>query len=254
MSNLLQRVITGIIIAAITIFIAYKGNIYFNIFSIILGALTYSEYIKITQKHHNKLLIISGAVFYLFFALLILFKILPQNLILYVCLSSVILYFITYIQHQANIWMPLGFIYNSLPVISLIFIREKSFAYIIYLFLIIWSTDIGGYIFGKIIGGKKIAPRISPKKTYAGAIGGILLAFIASFIYLYLTQNVTQNLIIGIFVLSIISQYGDLLESYIKRKFNIKDSGNILPGHGGVLDRVDGLMIASIFFALFLGI
>ena len=108
-------------------------------------------------------------------------------------------------------------------------------------------TDIGGYIFGKIFKGKKLT-KISPKKTYSGMIGSFSLSII---ITLFLFQNFfsTIEIIAYSFIISAISQFGDLLISFIKRKAKIKDTGNILPGHGGVLDRLDG-----IFFAIPMGI
>tara|TARA_B100000242_G_C42888002_1_gene411983 strand:- start:161 stop:616 length:456 start_codon:yes stop_codon:yes gene_type:complete len=108
-------------------------------------------------------------------------------------------------------------------------------------------TDIGGYIFGKIFKGKKLT-KISPKKTYSGMIGSFSLSII---ITLFLFQNFfsTIEIIVYSFIISAISQFGDLLISFIKRKAKIKDTGNILPGHGGVLDRLDG-----IFFAIPIGI
>ncbi|NQV54978.1 MAG: phosphatidate cytidylyltransferase, partial [Rhodospirillales bacterium] len=118
---------------------------------------------------------------------------------------------------------------------------------IIWLFLVVWATDIGAYVFGRSIGGFKLAPSISPNKTWAGLIGGIASAIaVASII------SATGNAKTGILTLiilsaaaALISQCGDLLESWIKRRFNAKDSGNLIPGHGGLLDRVDGLFLAA---------
>ena len=109
-------------------------------------------------------------------------------------------------------------------------------------------TDIGGYIFGKIFKGPKLT-RISPKKTYAGVIGSLLVSLIAGLIFInYLNKDIiTLNLnglpiIIIILFISFISQIGDLIISYFKRKANLKDTGKIIPGHGGLLDRIDGLI------------
>ena len=117
---------------------------------------------------------------------------------------------------------------------------------LIFLLLICISTDVGGYIFGKTLGGKKFT-KISPNKTYSGILGSFILSIVfGSFFYLkfgeFLILN--QHFIIFIFVISLISQLGDLSISYIKRKAKIKDTGSILPGHGGVLDRIDGILFA----------
>lgn len=118
----------------------------------------------------------------------------------------------------------------------------------IHLFMIILitciSTDIGGYIFGKIIKGPKIT-KISPNKTYAGLMGGYILSFF--FIYAYKTAynySYDFNLIFFILFISISSQVGDILMSFIKRRYNLKDTGTLIPGHGGILDRIDGMILA----------
>ena len=117
---------------------------------------------------------------------------------------------------------------------------------LIFLLLICISTDVGGYIFGKTLGGKKFT-KISPNKTYSGIIGSFILSiFFGSFFYLKFDEILilNQHFIIFILVISLISQLGDLSISYIKRRAKIKDTGSILPGHGGVLDRIDGILFA----------
>ena len=250
MSNLLQRIITGAIIASVAVCIAYRGGVYFAFFVLCLGALVFSEYVNITKQYYSKFLFKINAILYLIFGSLVLSGVSFYSILLFVCVCTAGLYFLSFVTKPVNYWMPFGFIYSSLPVVALIYIRTYSFMSIIYLFLIIWSTDIGGYVFGKMIGGKKIAPKISPKKTYSGAIGGLILSFIVVLIYLFINDGFSYNLLFGAIMLSIFSQYGDLFESAIKRKFKVKDSGNILPGHGGIMDRVDGLIFAAVVFAL----
>jgi len=120
----------------------------------------------------------------------------------------------------------------------------------LWLFLITWLTDIGGYIFGKFIGGPKLT-KISPNKTWSGALGSFVLSQF-SFLIFYLEPNFTYGFYIFVIqlFLSLIGQVGDLLMSYIKRKNNIKDSSKLIPGHGGFLDRMDGLIWIIIFGSL----
>ena len=127
--------------------------------------------------------------------------------------------------------------------------RSESPIFFLYIISICFFTDIGGYIFGKIIGGKKLS-KISPNKTIAGAIGSFILSIIPliitlNFNFLDLEFNLTN--IIFCLLISLISQIGDLFISLIKRKAKIKDTGNLLPGHGGILDRVDGIIFAVPF-------
>ena len=104
------------------------------------------------------------------------------------------------------------------------------------------STDIGGYTFGKLFKGKKLT-KISPNKTYSGLIGSLLISVFVSFIF-FRNLDLTINYLAITIILSIISQIGDLLISFLKRKAKIKDTGKFLPGHGGLLDRIDGILFA----------
>jgi len=120
-----------------------------------------------------------------------------------------------------------------------------------WLFAVVWATDIGGYAVGKSVGGAKLAPAISPGKTWAGFFGGTVLAALAAAAFAPLTQDVLRLALLGAGV-SLASQAGDLLESAVKRHFEVKDSGCIIPGHGGVFDRLDGLLVAAVLVATFL--
>ena len=135
MSNLLQRIITGAIIASAAVWISYQGGAYFAFFVICLGALVFSEYVNITKQYYNKPLFMLNAILYLVFSILVLGKISLYNILQFVCVCTVCLYFLTFISKPTNYWMPFGFIYSTLPVVALIYIRSYSFTYIIYLFL-----------------------------------------------------------------------------------------------------------------------
>lgn len=149
----------------------------------------------------------------------------------------------------------LGIPYILLPCISLIGLRIMYFPELstlsiwptLYVIAIVAATDTGAYIAGRAIGGPKLAPKISPGKTWAGLIGGMGCAVLASVAfqdYVILPNSLTGAIAVGM-VLAIVSQLGDLFESWIKRRAKVKDSGTLLPGHGGLLDRVDGLLFAA---------
>ena len=158
-------------------------------------------------------------------------------------------------------WLVLGGVYISAAIFSIWWLREGSESglfYFVWLLVVVWATDIGGYLFGMTIGGPKLAPSISPNKTWSGFIGGILLATLGGYgVVMYFSDqeqisNLASVVALGV-GMSIVSQLGDLFESKIKRRFGVKDSGNVIPGHGGLFDRIDGLMAASIFMALLNG-
>ena len=145
--------------------------------------------------------------------------------------------------------------YMFLFSLTIILFLNQSFEInkmkILFLLFICIFTDIGGYVFGKIIGGKKLT-KISPNKTYSGLVGSFILPFIIGYLFYYSQDNLKSiniNILFLIFMVSFISQIGDLFISYLKRRAKIKDTGSFLPGHGGILDRIDGIL-----FALPLGI
>ena len=148
------------------------------------------------------------------------------------------------------VWPISGLLYIGVACAGLLILRadpEQGRGLVVAFFAVIWATDIGAYLVGRAVGGPKLAPTISPKKTWSGAIGGAVCAMVAGF----LTGNAmdlshSSAVLLGIAgVISVVSQIGDLVESWWKRHFGVKDSGNLIPGHGGILDRIDGVLLAS---------
>jgi phosphatidate cytidylyltransferase len=149
-------------------------------------------------------------------------------------------------------WAAAGLCYAAAAEIASVLVRLDQawgFAALILVLLVVWVTDIGGYFAGRGIGGPKLWPRVSPKKTWAGAIGGFVasLAIAAGFAVFKLGE--TGPLLLLAAALSIASQLGDLFESAVKRRFGVKDSSQIIPGHGGLLDRLDGFVAAIVLAA-----
>ena len=155
------------------------------------------------------------------------------------------------------VWLPIGIVYAGLSAVAMAAIRGNDavgFGAMIFVFAIVWSTDILAYFVGRAIGGPKLAPRISPGKTWSGAIGGTIAGILAGLaVTLSIFQTVSLWHVLVALLLSVSSQIGDLFESFIKRRFGVKDSSRLIPGHGGVMDRVDGLVFAC-FAAFFLAI
>tara|TARA_X000001036_G_scaffold29388_1_gene24253 strand:- start:161 stop:622 length:462 start_codon:yes stop_codon:yes gene_type:complete len=128
---------------------------------------------------------------------------------------------------------------------------NQDYFHILFIAIICISTDIGGYIFGKLLKGPKLT-KLSPNKTYAGVIGSFLLAIIIIILFFELTFNIFNfrfdlETLIFVLAVSLVSQIGDIIISYFKRLSKIKDTGNIIPGHGGILDRIDGMIFAYPF-------
>jgi phosphatidate cytidylyltransferase len=152
-----------------------------------------------------------------------------------------------------------GFIFLIFSFYSVYFIRNEldKHGLLIFLFIVLIcvSTDIGGYIFGKLFKGPKLT-KISPKKTYAGVFGGYFLSIIFTHILinyseLFRDQNFGRDEFIFVLLISTVSQVGDIIISYFKRLSKIKDTGKLIPGHGGILDRIDGMLFAFPFYFIF---
>ncbi len=163
-----------------------------------------------------------------------------------------------------KLWRAGGLIYIGIPIVALIYVRNGGPGVtlsvgrdaMLFLLAAVWGSDIGAYAFGRLIGGAKLAPRISPSKTWAGAIGGIVVAGFAVVPVYHLGSDWADEYSLSIIfsvgaVLAIASQIGDLFESSVKRHFNVKDTGTLIPGHGGILDRIDGLLFAAPVMASF---
>ncbi len=200
------RILTSIFLF-IAIYLIFINNIFLIIFLSIIFIISYYEFYKLIVLIKQKL------------------RFSYYNFICYNIFFFIYLSFFTFI------------IYNSL-------IHENNDnILILFILFICILTDVGGILFGKLIGGKKLT-KISPNKTIAGSIGGFILSFLCLFLFLnFIPNNSLFNLSILVITTSFFSQIGDLFVSFLKRKAKVKDTGKILPGHGGLLDRIDGILL-----------
>jgi len=148
-----------------------------------------------------------------------------------------------------------GVAYVLLAGVALLWLRADPVAGradVLFLLLVVWAGDIGAYLVGRWVGGPRLAPRISPGKTWSGSLGGLLAAIAVGVLTAHLTSEALtiwrSALIAGL--LGVVAQAGDLLESYVKRRLQVKDSGHLIPGHGGLFDRLDGVLAAAPMAAL----
>ena len=178
-----------------------------------------------------------------------------SNLFSYFLIITLLISFYEWHKICKNIILKLfGFIYLIFSFYTVYKLENFNDSYIYFLFIIILciATDIGGYVFGNLFKGPKLT-HLSPKKTISGLIGSYILTFIASIIFLNffhyysLNVNFNMNFIIFVFLISSVSQLGDIFISYFKRLSKMKDTGKLIPGHGGLLDRIDGMIFAFLF-------
>ena len=161
---------------------------------------------------------------------------------------------VTSIAPERRNWVAAGFCYAAAAEIASVLVRldpANGFAALMFVLLIVWVTDSGGYFAGRGIGGPKLWPRVSPKKTWAGAAGGFAASLGVAIGFAGFSLGKIGPLLVLSAVLSVISQLGDLFESAVKRRFGVKDSSHIIPGHGGLMDRLDGFVAAVVVAAIF---
>jgi phosphatidate cytidylyltransferase len=254
-SELRLRIMSALVLAAIALLAVWAGGGVFLIFASAMALLVFLEWTSLTGlSAFESLRLRAFALMLAPLLVLALFGTGAAIIVLCVCAAA------TYVMTSAAtketaIWAAAAVFYCGLAAVALVGLRDdaQGIALILLLFAIVWGTDIGAYFVGRKLGGPKLAPKISPGKTQSGAIGGLMIAVVCAVAIAVTTGvlNPLLALLIAAFV-SIISQLGDLFESYLKRRFNVKDSGTIIPGHGGMFDRVDGLMPAAIaLFMLF---
>ncbi|CAK0773055.1 phosphatidate cytidylyltransferase [Azospirillaceae bacterium] len=171
-------------------------------------------------------------------------------------LSSVVfLIGLRWVAFRDRVLLALGIPYLALCGVGLVWLRERSnigLELVLFLFCVVWATDIGAYAVGRMIGGPRLAPDISPRKTWAGLWGGMVSGALTAGAFAWIADAKQPLIALAVgAALAIIEQIGDLFESAVKRRYKVKDSGHLIPGHGGLLDRIDGLIAATPAFALF---
>ncbi|MCM2293625.1 phosphatidate cytidylyltransferase [Allorhizobium sp. BGMRC 0089] len=249
MSKELQlRTLSSIVMLIVVLIATFMGGMAFRLLSVVIGVAVYLEWSEITQKDNSTLR--AKTVGWMVIVVLAFNLVLGDSSfslpILGGCGLTLIL---LALLRKLNWWLPGGVFYAGLCMVSLTSIRGDDalgFVAMLFVFVIVWSTDILAYFIGRAIGGPKLAPRISPGKTWSGAIAGTIAGIAGGSIVAFgFFSSVGWWIPLLSLVLSVFSQMGDLFESFIKRRFGVKDSGRLIPGHGGVMDRVDGLLAAS---------
>ena len=252
-SELRLRILSGIVLAVVVLLATWLGGFAFRVLASGMALLIYYEWSTITRLTDTdfranafgwlSVTLVAGLVIFGF-----------DEFALPVLIGATLIGLAYSIALKGSGWLTGGIVYSGLTAISLAAIRGDTahgFAAMLFIFAVVWATDILAYFVGRAIGGPKLAPPISPGKTWSGAIGGAISAVIAGTLVhmAFFSLNGLWVPIIAL-VLSVFSQVGDLFESFIKRRFGVKDSSRLIPGHGGVMDRVDGLVFAC--FAAFL--
>ncbi|MDG4897809.1 phosphatidate cytidylyltransferase [Mesorhizobium sp. WSM4976] len=252
MSNLQQRVISAIVMAALTLVLTWLGGLPFRLFCAGITALIFYEWTHMARPGNGAALGLLPEALILVFIGALIAGVPALWLLLLVAMLVAVAAVAARIREAAH-WEASGVAYAALSSFSLAYLRDDNHSglmAILFLFAVVWATDIAAYFVGRAVGGPKLAPSISPGKTQSGAVGGAVGGLVAGLL-LAIAAGAGNLVQLGLaaLALSIVSQVGDLFESWVKRRHGAKDSSNLIPGHGGVMDRVDGLVAAA--FALY---
>ncbi|MEP3046416.1 MAG: phosphatidate cytidylyltransferase [Roseibium sp.] len=250
-SDLGLRFVSAMILGPLVLWITYLGGTAYALLVLVAAVLFLWEWFSITGTK-----LFSPAAF-AGYASLVGLSVFhqagePQISVIIVLATTVAAYPLARFSREGR-WAGEGILYSGLALYSLLAIRSGSagLAVTFFLFFVVWATDIFAYFVGRSVGGPKLWARISPKKTWSGAVGGLVLAVVFG-VGIAMVFRLEGLFGWGLLAagLSIVSQAGDLLESAIKRRFDVKDSSQLIPGHGGIMDRIDGLVAAAIFAVL----
>jgi phosphatidate cytidylyltransferase len=247
--NLLTRVAAALVLAPLAIAVAYAGGWLWTALVTFAAIGLYVEWLTIVGSRTLRP-VVAGVVALAMAGLVLTTGRLDASLLVLVAgLAG-----IAVLSPQRRRWTATGFGYAAAAEVASILVRLDQawgFVGLMLILLVVWVTDMGGYFAGRGIGGPKLWPRVSPKKTWAGAVGGFVASLaVATGFAANGLGKIGPVLLLGA-TLSIASQLGDLFESAVKRRFGVKDSSHIIPGHGGLLDRLDGFVAAIVLAAIF---
>lgn len=249
-SELRTRAIVGVVLIAVALGALLSGGLLFWVLLSVAGVLMQAEWADLSgaSADHKKLSMYAVSV-----PLAILCPLAAG--LSWFAAGLLVAAFAFVIVATRSVRLALGVIYVCLPVMALLFLRGQApnifgLTLALWALALVWATDIGAYFAGRSIGGPKLAPRISPSKTWSGLGGGVLAALLVGFA-LHRFAGLPIELAAASGLLAVAAQGGDLLESAMKRRAGVKDSGSLLPGHGGVMDRLDGVATAAPLAAFF---
>jgi phosphatidate cytidylyltransferase len=247
LTNLQIRVLSSVVLAIVVLGLTWLGGLPFRLLSVIIAGAIFYEWTRMCRPNAaGSLPFLPEALMLVFLGALIAG--LPATVLLVLVAGIVLVAAIAAILRKAPQWEAGGLAYAALSGFSLAYLRGGDHAgliAILFLFAVVWATDILAYFVGRAIGGPKLAPSISPGKTWSGAVGGALGGLAAGLAIAAVTGWGGLWAAAVALLLAIVSQIGDLFESFVKRRNGVKDSSHIIPGHGGVMDRVDGLVAAA---------
>jgi phosphatidate cytidylyltransferase len=251
-SNLWMRVLAAAVMAPLAILLAWAGGWFWAALATLAAIGMYVEWLAIVGVAQRSRLAASGVAALLIAGICLALERQDGALVVY----GIGLVAVALLTRGDRRWPVSGLFYAAAAQMAAVLVRQDpvwGWSALLFVMLIVWATDIGGYFAGRAIGGPKLWVRVSPKKTWAGAVGGLTGSLIVAAGFAASGIGRMASMLLLAAVLSVVSQLGDLFESAVKRRFGVKDSSHLIPGHGGVLDRIDGF-VAAIVLAAIIGV
>jgi phosphatidate cytidylyltransferase len=266
-SDLKTRVLSAVVLAPPVLAAVWFGGPVFLFLIVLVAAISAWEWVRLIVPQPRRALLVMATLF----VATICFAAMGGSLVSTLGMTAVCTFFMLLATRYGaasrspyyrapHLWLTFGVLYLGLAGAALVYLRvetgDAGRGLFLFLLLAIWATDIGAYAAGRLIGGPKLMPRVSPKKTWAGLAGGVLAsALVGWLVASHLLHAAAPGLVALVAaVLAVVGQAGDLFESFVKRRSQVKDSGALIPGHGGLLDRIDGLIAAALVLAGFHGL
>ncbi len=243
----------GILLAAIAIGVLYKGGFYFALFIALVTIAAAREWHRmIAGGKFTEEFLVTSLVVILAVCIEVKLPASPWPWAI-IAIGAAISFALALVRRRRAGWEAAGVLYLGIPALSVVMLRilpMDGFHLLLAFFIAIWATDTGALIVGNLIGGPKLWPALSPNKTWAGFFGGIVVAAVAGGIGFVIVQLGAGRGALFAASVGVIAHMGDLLESWAKRNFRVKNSGGLIPGHGGALDRIDSTLLAAPVLAL----
>ncbi len=249
-AELVKRVISGLVFAAIAIGLAWAGLVYFALLVLAISLVMSWEWARVVRARDFDLTLLVHAVAMIAAVALTVAGLAALGLAV-VMIAAIIVLPLEF--GQRPLFAAAGVFYTGLPAVAILWLRSSEpmgFLAVLLIFLTVWATDTAAFLAGRLIGGPKLLPSISPNKTWSGLAGGVLAASLTAGLTGYATGNPVPALAALGLVMGLVAQAGDLIESAVKRTFGAKDASNLIPGHGGFMDRLDGIVTVSVAAAL----
>ena len=265
-SELFKRIASALVLAPLAVGAVYWGGLAFSAFWFVVAMLVSFEFLRMLNKWGQ---LLWGSWFIHLSVLLSLYNFIfvDQPHILLNCIGPALFLLWLYYDRSYGtpaVWSFLAMLYSATAFLAPVYVmqhKDGGLIAIIFAFALVWGTDVGAYFVGRRLGGPKLAPQISPGKTWSGFFGGLLVGTLLAVAWCAFAKTRLELVWIegpSLWLLavagSVVGQLGDLFESFIKRRLDVKNSGNLIPGHGGVMDRIDSVLFVFLYLALLLSV